>query len=368
MREPPIIGIDPGTRSGIAIYRGSGSKIKTYTSRAAPFDMILDAYLPAYVFIERPVGDSLATPSLWHLVNRYQDALTNFGPRNRPPATQWRKAILGDGAATKDDAVAYVAQHFPSLGGRFIDPDEAEAICVSLYGHRLVTGKVDHSPVLVPDCDLRPAERRGKGSGLRGRIAETWIGCESGRTAEDYDDPPRVPWRLIAQDGGPDLYAALRVWASGYIFAAEQASVRERRVSKRAWAADAHVAYPTLDKAIQWLIDARLVERDGEVLIFRPVRYLLWRDQRSVAALQPLIEKLAPKAHKLLADWNAGRVDPPPLRPSDWKRAADRARRDARPECRICGSRNVPPWALDDDVHLCVDHYKDDDADTEADE
>lgn len=51
----------------------------------------------------------------------------------------WRKRVLGNGRATKDDVVAWADKKYGVKAKR---PDEAEAICLAVYGH-LVGGAND---------------------------------------------------------------------------------------------------------------------------------------------------------------------------------------------------------------------------------
>lgn len=376
MREPTIIGIDPGRVTGIAVHQGAGSNITgAYLLHGMPWHAILDAFLPAHVFIEQPVGSNERTLLLWERVKSLVSELRPFDrKRQLIPPRVWRAEILDNGDATKKDAIDYAVQHYPSLDGRRPPSDLAEAICIMEYGRRVVTGSLRRGkpplPVsFVPDCDLTPAVRRGKGTGKRGRPSSNAF--RLGRAQpDDPEEPPtdlydhcpplRGRWRILAEEGGSWLHTIMRTWVSGYVFVGDHAAYRPKPVTWRAWAADAHVAQGNLKPAVAALVDAGLVQRQGSALLFVPVEDDLTRPFVYLFRSHAKRNGTADNSDHLLKRWD-GEKREPSIPPSDWSGVFARERRERLYPltCDMCGSRNVPPWS-NPDAALCVDHCDDD--------
>lgn len=394
LRETPVIGIDPGHVTGVAILQG-GNEIHTAHLKAMSVQGVLDAFLPAHVFIEQPVGSNEPTQKLWEHVNGIVSLLRPFDrKRQLIPPNVWRAEVLPEGGnATKKDALRWVRTNYPSLKGQYLSSDVAEAICVMEYGRRLVTGSLRRGkpplPVShVPECDLSPAERRGKGTGKRGRPSNAF---RLGRTLPDdpeepstdlYEHAPGVRWRILAEEGGPWLHTIMRVYVTGYVFVGGYAAYRPKRVTWRAWATDAHVSQSDLKPAIAALYDAGLVQHDVAIsqprrrrntsapvafrpdapLLFVPVEDELTRPFHDLfrAHVKPRGKDGKRSNYATLVDRWDGEKGEPSIPPSDWSGKLARERRDRlfSLTCGMCGSRNVPPWA-NPDAPLCVTHCDD---------
>ena len=67
----------------------------------------------------------------------------------------WKKVVLGNGKAHKEDSVAFIEEHYPQVDLNVIvehkrketeylkDDDTADAICIGLYGNMVDKKKLD---------------------------------------------------------------------------------------------------------------------------------------------------------------------------------------------------------------------------------
>lgn len=54
--------------------------------------------------------------------------------------SQWKKALTGNGASTKEQVQRWLALELPDVAAEVSGDDEADAVCLALMAHRLLVG------------------------------------------------------------------------------------------------------------------------------------------------------------------------------------------------------------------------------------
>lgn len=347
----PIIGIDPGNPLAVAILARGRPPSWYLLSKGALPHSVLDPYLPAYVFIEIPVGgDPYIQDKVDWIV---KDIIKELSPFDRErqliPCSVWRKEILGNGNATKDDAIKWARKQYPKVYGAlpFDSDDLAEAFCIAEYGRRVITGHLRHGPpgIILPRYELAPPKRRSSHPPK----------YEMDRDSGSWPETPPIPWRLLRQHGGDTLAGIVRTWASCYEAVTAHCAARASLFSARAIAADARVRPQDIDKHLEALLDADLTYMDGGCIVFRPVtEATIWKSGSEKRFHNLFATLFAPHIQDggkegAEANWNTRKLwakgtGDPALRASNWKREAWRKRHDARwghTPCEGCGTHKL---------------------------
>lgn len=348
-KRRPVIGIDPGRPLAIAVHPGPHrSPTFALLGKGYPWEALLDPWLPAYLFIERPAGgDDYMRDALWR--GSIDPILKELGPIDLKTqlvvCTQWRKVVLGNGHASKDKAIAFAVEHYKAFrdSGPPYDHNIAEALCIMEYGRLVVEDRLrdeDDPSLTVPLYDLRPGATRKSSKPLRWRFDR-----EADRNGE-WPLLPSIPWRAI-KNADLELYSIMRTWASVYRAVTEHCEEKDRRFSTRRIARDARIRTNDVDANLYDMIKHGLAYKDGEVIVLRPALDPTEFDLRAYmrdGAMQFYGDLFGQyidgdyNTGRLLKAWAKGTTTR--LQPADWKTKARRTRHDARwgtNRCFGCG-------------------------------
>ena len=161
-----VVGIDLGTRKASLCLTEEGVPILAKTHEchevSADYDRMeqlrelahwtydwCETYQPDWIFIEKIiVGNNrkysigLAEVSgavMADLANLRDRRLFGFGEVDNK---QWKKHVIGNGNAHKDDIKNWLTGKYPEYAGLCANQDEIDATCIAIYGHDLV-GRAD---------------------------------------------------------------------------------------------------------------------------------------------------------------------------------------------------------------------------------
>lgn len=137
-----ILGIDPSVHhTGLAVV-GRGNLLYHGTIPITQFGTtitMLSVYNIKLTAVELAVVEQVGTYRQGKITHAMASVIVNTLTSylscdiiTVAPST-WRKAILGNGRASKEDAIMYVEAVF----GVRLPADEAEAVCIALYGQTL---------------------------------------------------------------------------------------------------------------------------------------------------------------------------------------------------------------------------------------
>lgn len=157
-----IYGIDLSSRKvAIITLEGDGVKsaaigVEKQESRGAELSELskkIEGFLhtvkPGYTFIESPVvGRGGARPTI--LQSQVDGLLQAYAVRSRHHGVYsvnnktWKKAVVGNGNASKDATASWLASNHPVLSDLCRDDqDLVDASCVALYGRDIVSRAAD---------------------------------------------------------------------------------------------------------------------------------------------------------------------------------------------------------------------------------
>ena len=232
-------------------------------------------------------------------------------PYTVPPAV-WKKALTGQGDATKEAVQEYVLKHVDLSGLNEPDPpldaavaagepqepldvaalpyDFFDAVGIALYGHAAVSHELPAPPraePLAPDYSRLPTKR-----GAAGRPSGWRISC---CPPDLWETDVWVPWLLLAPDDA--ISRGLR-----YYSVMRHASNPELPTpnKKEAWQA-ARMGQPAMAEADAWCRKQSLIDGPDDAPVVhnvdleRVLMYLLPNEDRRLARIALAVHDLLPK-------------------------------------------------------------------------
>lgn len=145
-----IIGIDPGQKGGMTILWRSEIIVSDLPIENKELNLkVLEEYLSTWndpyigfphteIWIEKLWGRAgWSATALFRYAELYgvlQGFFWRYGKINFVPAKTWKKEILGNPNATKQDAIEYAKTLCPEYPWKTKDDGKAESVCIAKYG------------------------------------------------------------------------------------------------------------------------------------------------------------------------------------------------------------------------------------------